>query len=93
LKELDQQRSQGAISDDDGANIEKDSDYFGRRDNETRSLNMTDVDGRSDNYLAEIRRISHLKPNNKNNDNFNRSRSPLDMASKDPFQGINNNMK
>lgn len=77
------------VSDDDVGNVEKDSDYFARRDNENRSMNMTDIDGRSDNYLAEIRRVSALKPNDyqmfpdvKEDENYNRSRSrsPIEMA-------------
>ena len=92
------------VSDDDGG-IEKNSDYFGRRDQETRSMNLNEIDGRSDNYLAEIRRISAIKPANDesrshmfgdqaHDEEFSnsRSRSPIDFASKDPFKGINTGM-
>tara|TARA_B110000285_G_C14993665_1_gene547665 strand:+ start:34 stop:201 length:168 start_codon:yes stop_codon:yes gene_type:complete len=48
-------------SDEEMGVVEKNSDYFARKDG-NQSMNITDLDGRSDNYLAEIRRISAIKP-------------------------------
>jgi hypothetical protein len=68
-------------------------------------MNFNEIDGRSDNYLAEIRRISAIKPADDGNANQifgnqaadedfsqSRSRSPLNFTGKDPFKGINDAM-
>lgn len=59
-------------------------------------MNIADIDGKSDNYLAEIRRISAINHEGRNpthgDENFersrSRSRSPMDFnGQQDPFRG------